>query len=88
MGEGPQYSYGGRAAFLALVLFHELKRRLTSRAWDLEWNDIRHDLQSLTEVKVREGENIYLLRTALEEATGKVLQAAGVATPPSVRPAE
>jgi len=74
-------------SFLALVLFDELKRRLASRGWDLEWNDIRHDLQSLSEVEVREGENIYLLRTPLQGVAGKVLQAVGAAIPPSVRPA-
>ncbi len=74
-------------SFLALVLFDELKHCLASRGWDLEWNDIRHDLQSLSEVEVREGENIYLLRTPLQGVAGKVLQAVGVAIPPTVRPA-
>lgn len=74
-------------SFLALVLFDELKRRLASRGWNLEWHDIRQDLQAVTEVEVREGENLYLLRTPLEGVAGKVLQATGVAIPPSVRPA-
>ena len=73
-------------SFLALVLFDELKRHIASRGWDLEWNDIRHDLQSLDEVEVREGEDIYLLRTPLQGVAGKVLQAVGVAIPPSVHP--
>lgn len=46
---------------------------------------IRQDLESLAEVEVREGEQWFLLRTALQGVTGKVLQAAGVAVPPPVR---
>ena len=39
-------------------------------------------------VTVEDGEQWYLLRTALQGVAGKVLQATGVAIPPSVRPAE
>ena len=74
-------------SFLALVLVDEMKRRLAARGWDLEWNDIRHDLEALAEVEVREGEENYLLRTPLQGVAGKVLQAVGIAIPPSVRPA-
>jgi len=49
-------------------------------------NDIRRDLQSLSEVEVRQGEDTYLLRTPLKGVTGKVLQSVGVAIPPSVKP--
>lgn len=73
-------------SFLALVLFDELKRRARERGWNLEWNDIRHDLQSLNEVEVREAGDTYLLRTPLQGVAGKVLQAVGVAVPPPVRP--
>jgi hypothetical protein len=73
-------------SFLALVLFDELKRRVRERGWNLEWNDIRHDLQSLHEVEVSEAEDTYLLRTPLQGVAGKVLQAVGVAVPPPVRP--
>jgi hypothetical protein len=72
-------------SFLALVLFDELKRRLRERGWELEWNDIRRDLQSLAEVGVSQGEATYLLRTPIKGVTGKVLQAVGVAIPRSVR---
>jgi hypothetical protein len=74
-------------SFLALVLVDEMKRRLAARGWDSEWNDIRHDLEAVAEVEVREGEDRYLLRTPLQGVVGKVLQAVGVAIPPSVRPA-
>jgi hypothetical protein len=74
-------------SFLALVLFDELKRRAKERGCDLEWNDIRHDLQSLSEVEVKEETDTYLLRTPLHGVAGKVLQAVGVAIPPPVRAA-
>jgi transposase len=73
-------------SFLALVLLDELKRRLSQRGWQLEWADIRRDLAALMEIEVRQGEDWYYLRTALQGVAGKALQAAGVAIPPSVRP--
>ncbi len=42
--------------------------------------------QALCEVEVRHGDSWYLLRTALRGVTGKLLQAVGVAIPPSVQP--
>ncbi len=72
-------------SFLALLLVDEVKRRLSARGWDLEWKDIRQDLRALSQVEVREGENRYLLRTPLQGVAGKVLQAVGVAIPPSMR---
>ncbi|MDP2728231.1 MAG: hypothetical protein Q8P59_11895 [Dehalococcoidia bacterium] len=38
-------------------------------------------------MEVRDADQRYLPRTALQGVTGKVLQAVGVAIPPSVRPA-
>jgi hypothetical protein len=73
-------------SFLAPVLLDELKRRLSQRGWQLEWADIRRDLSSLAEIEVRQGEDWYYLRTALQGVAGKALQAAGVAIPLSVRP--
>lgn len=74
------------SSFLALVLFDELRRRLATRDLHLEWSDIQRDLSALSEVEVSDGEQWYLLRSALQGVAGKVLQAAGVAIPPSVRP--
>ena len=75
-------------SFLALVLADEMKRRLGARGHDaVEWNDIKHDLQSLSQVQVRQGDQAWLLRTPLRGSAGKVLQAAGVAIPPSVQAA-
>lgn len=73
-------------SFLALVLMDELRRRLEVRGWRLDWDVIRQDLEALAEVEVREGDQWYLLRTALQGAAGKVLQAVGVAVPPPIRP--
>jgi transposase len=73
-------------SFLALVLVDALQRGLTARGWRLEWADIRRDLAALAEVEVRDGEQWYLLRTALQGVAGKVLHVVGVAIPPSVRP--
>jgi len=73
-------------SFLALALVHELQQRLAARDWQMEWDVIRQDLESLAEVEVRDGERWYLLRTAVQGVAGKVLQAVGVAMPPSVRP--
>ena len=75
-------------SFLALVLVDELQRRLFAKGWKLEWDVIRQDLEALAQVEVREGDQWYLLRTALQGTAGKVLQAAGVAVPTPVRPAQ
>lgn len=74
-------------SFLALVLVDELQRRLASQGLKLEWDVIRQDLESLDQARVRQGNQWYLLRSPLQGVTGKVLQAAGVAIPPPVRPA-
>ena len=73
-------------SFLALVLMDELQRRLHERGWVLEWAAVRQDLEALAEVEVREGDQRYLLRTALQGVAGKVIQAARVAVPPPVKP--
>jgi transposase len=84
-------------SFLALLLHHELQKRLKAHELSaegfilnevegFEWDVIRRDLQSLAEVEVRDGEQRYLLRTALQGVTGKVLQAVGVAVPPAIKP--
>jgi hypothetical protein len=74
-------------SFLALMLMDELERRLDQRGWKTEWDVVRQDLEALCEVEVRDGHDWFLLRTALQGVAGKVLQAAGVAIPPPVRPA-
>lgn len=73
-------------SFLALLLHHELEKRIKKQGDRLEWKAICQDLQSLSEVEVREGDQWYLLRTALQGVAGKVLRAVGVAVPPPVKP--
>ena len=73
-------------SYLALLLHHELEQRLKKQSGHLEWARIQQDLEALAEVEVRYGAKWYWLRTALPGVAGKVLQAVGVAVPPSVRP--
>ena len=73
-------------SFLALLLMHELTHRLNKRGWKLEWADILRDLRELEEVELLHHDKRYLLRTPLKGVCGKVLQGAGVAIPPPVRP--
>jgi hypothetical protein len=49
---------------------------------------MRRDLLALAEVEVRDGDQWYLLRTALQGVAGKICQAVGVTLPPPVRPLE
>jgi len=67
-------------SFLALLLVHELKRRIDFPA---EWDEIRADLDALYEVEVQSGGRTYLLRSKLQGTCGKVFKAVGVAIPPS-----
>ncbi len=72
-------------SFLALVLRKELETRLEKQGDKLEWADINRDLRALQEVEVEmNGKKLYL-RTDLRGVCHKVLQAAGVAAPPTVR---
>jgi len=73
-------------SFLALLLMHELTQRLNKRGWKLEWADILRDLRELEEVELLHHNKRYLLHTPLKGVCGKVLQGAGVAIPPPVRP--
>ena len=72
-------------SFLALVLRKELETRLEKQGQKLEWADINRDLRGLQEVEVEmNGKKLYL-RTDLRGVCHTVLQAAGVAAPPTVR---
>ena len=72
-------------SFLALVLRKELETRLEKQGEKLEWADINRDLRALQEVEVEmHGKKLYL-RTDLRGVCHTVLQAAGVAAPPTVR---
>ncbi|MDD5749044.1 MAG: IS1634 family transposase [Actinomycetota bacterium] len=69
-------------SFLALLLMHELKRRIDFPA---EWDEIRADLDALYEVEVQSDGSTYFLRSPLEGICGKVLKSVGVAIPPTAR---
>jgi len=72
-------------SFLALVLRKELETRLEKHGTKPEWADINRDLRALQEVEVEmHGKKLYL-RTDLRGVCHTVLQAAGVAVPPTVR---
>lgn len=76
------------ASFLALVVMHEIDRRLRAKELMLEWEDVKQDLDALSEVEVADGADRYWLRTELKGVAGKVLQAARVAMPHKVRRAD
>ena len=72
-------------SFLALVLLHELDRRMEQRGLTAEWADIRRDLDAFEEIEVSQAGKSYWLRTPIREAATAAFRAAGVAIPPSVR---
>ncbi len=72
-------------SFLALLLRHELQARLAARGRHLEWADVIQDLDRLQQVEVEQDGTRFLLRSELSRHAGKVLQAAGVAIPPTVQ---
>ncbi len=72
-------------SFLALLLRHELQARLVARGRQLEWADVIQDLDRLQQVEVEQDGQRFLLRSELSRHAGKVLQAAGVAIPPTVQ---
>ena len=69
-------------SFLALILMHELKRRIDFPA---EWDEVRADLDALYEVEVESDGRTFLLRSPLAGICGKVFKATGVAIPPTAR---
>jgi transposase len=73
------------ASFLALVVMHELETRLAAKGYRFEWEDVKRDLEALSEVEVFEGEESYWLRTEFAGVASKVFSAIGIAAPPTVR---
>jgi IS4 transposase len=72
-------------SFLALVLLHELQRRLAERGWTVEWERLKDGLNALEEIYVETGDKAFIIRSRTEGAAGKAIQAAGVALGPTVR---
>jgi len=74
-------------SFLALCLRKELADRLAAAGSDLEWNDVVRDLVELQEMHTVFSGKPFVLRSQLKGCVHKVLQAVGVAVPPTVREA-
>jgi len=72
-------------SFLALLVMHELKRRLS---FPCEWKEIRQDLEALYEIEVEQDGKTWILRSPLQGCAGQVFKACGVAVPPSARLAQ
>lgn len=72
-------------SFLALMLLKELLGRIEQRGWDVEWERLRDDLDSLEEITIHTAGRSFVVRSAVEGAAGKAIQAAGVALGPAVR---
>lgn len=72
-------------SFLAILLRRELERRLESKGYDFEWNDIISDLISVQEVTAEMSGKEVIFRSEFKGCAGKVFQAAGVAIPSAVK---
>ena len=64
---------------------HEMDSRLRAKGHVFEWEDVKQDLEALTEVEVFEGNDRYWLRTEFAGVASKVFHALGIAAPPTVR---
>jgi transposase len=74
-------------SFLALVLRKELQDRLAAQGFEVEWADVIRELTALEEVRVEQEGKAFVLRTEARGACSAAFRAAGVALPPTVRPA-
>ncbi len=72
-------------SFLAMVLRQELEARLARRGDELEWADVIADLDRLQTAEVGQDGKRFLLRSEVQGTCGLVVQAAGVAIPPTVQ---
>ena len=72
-------------SFLALMLLKELLGRIERRGWQVEWERLRDDLDSLEEITIHTAGRSFVVRTPAEGVAGKAIQAAGVALGPVVR---
>jgi hypothetical protein len=73
-------------SFLALVLKSALEDRIAAIGRVGSWTDILVDLNSLTETEIEQDGKRFVIRSALRPAASLALRAAGVASPPTVRP--
>ena len=70
--------------YLALVLRKALQDRLEAAGIDEEWARVLADLDRLTHVDVEKDGKRFRIRSTTSGCAGKVLQATGVAIPPTV----
>jgi len=75
----------GFCSFLALVLRKELEDRSARKQWKLEWAAVIRDLDNLLETEASITGKGYVFRSEAKGTTGKVFQASGVASPPTLR---
>ena len=66
-------------SFLALVLLKELQARLVARGWQVDWQQLRDDLDALEEITIRTRGRTFVIRSETQGDAGKAIQAAGVA---------
>ena len=74
-------------SFLALVLKKALADRIAGLGRSGSWPEILADLDSLTETEIEHDGKRFVARSAPRPAAGLALRAAGVALPPTIRPA-
>jgi len=72
-------------SFLALILLHELDRRMQARGFAYEWARLREDLDALEEILLDTSRGPMVVRSITRGAAGRALQAAGVALGPALR---
>ncbi len=72
-------------SFLALVIRKKLQDKLNERGFKFEWQHIVEDVDKIEEVAVVHNNQKFVIRTEVEGVAGKVLQAAGVALPPTLK---
>jgi hypothetical protein len=72
-------------SFLALAMRKELYKLLEQSGYDLEWSDIKQDLEALQETTIEDNGKCLAVRTQCIGTCSKVFQAARVAIPPTIR---
>ena len=72
-------------SFLALLLRKKLQDKLEEKGYDIEWEHLIEDVDSLQEVGVVHKEQEFIIRTETKGVAGKVFKTIGVALPPILR---
>jgi hypothetical protein len=60
--------------------------RLAEKGWKLEWDDVIRDVEELVETEISVDGKGYVIRSEARGVAGKVVQAVGVALPPTLCP--